>query len=69
MNSIVMPDTSILRIVPDVEDLKNLQLITDGNVTDTGISEEFEFKIAKRHINKLVFNPRWYWINIKDKFL
>ena len=69
MNSIVMPDTSILKIVPDVEDLKNLQLITDGNVTDTGISEQFEFKIAKRHINKLVFNPRWYWINIKDKFL
>lgn len=69
MNSIVMPSSSTLKIVPDYVELKNLQLISDGNVINTDNSEYFEFRIGENFINKLVFDPMWYWINIKDKFL
>ncbi len=69
MNSIVMPSSSTLKIVPDDIELKNLQLISDGNIINTCNAEYFEFRIGENFINKLVFDPMWYWINIKDKFL
>lgn len=65
LNSVVMPETAKLTIVPD----KKIQLVMDGITQDFHNVEEISFNIGDKYINKLVFDPEWYWLNIKDKFL
>ncbi|MDO5718371.1 MAG: NAD(+)/NADH kinase [Tissierellia bacterium] len=68
-NSIVMPDNSVLKIVPIKGELNNLEIINDGVLIPLEDTDHIEFNFGLKSINKLVFNPNWYWINIKDKFL
>ncbi len=64
-NPMVMPQDAILDIVPQGE----VKLIQDGLVLDLGLCDKLSFTIGGKYINKLVFDPMWYWESIKDKFL
>lgn len=69
MNSIVMPNNTILEFVPIGRNLDNLIVIADGQSIQYKQLEKITFTISDLSIVKLVFNPDWYWFNIKDKFL
>lgn len=69
INSVVMPDTAVLEARPlDLEE-DTLQLVQDGIVIDLPGISRLKFTYGTRFVNKIVFDPKWYWINIKDKFL
>ncbi|MDO5689505.1 MAG: NAD(+)/NADH kinase [Tissierellia bacterium] len=69
LNPLVMPNTTKLRLVPTPREGDNILVIADGINLDFKEIEYIEFTFGKKHINRIVFNPMWYWINIKDKFL
>ena len=68
-NSLVIPDTSTLKIVPLENQNKKISFVIDGIEKDYTDVEYFEFKKSLFKLYKLVFNENWYWINMKDKFL
>lgn len=68
-NSIVIPNTSSLKIVPHEKSYKKIAFTTDGIDRSFENIEYFTFKKAYQKIYKLMFNKDWYWINMKDKFL
>ena len=69
LNSIVIPNTSSLKIVPREGNMKKISFITDGIDHQYTDISYFEFKKSTTVLYKLVFNQNWYWINMKDKFL
>lgn len=68
-NSIVIPNSSTLKIIPRENSHKKLSFITDGMEQDCENIFYFEFKKSIKKIYKIVFDKNWYWINMKDKFL
>lgn len=68
-NSIVIPNTSTLKIVPLENSHKKISFITDGMEQKCENVMYFEFKKSIQKIYKIVFDKNWYWINMKDKFL
>ena len=68
-NSLVIPDTSTLKIVPLENQHKKISFVADGIEKDYTDVSYFEFKKSRFKLYKLVFNENWYWINMKDKFL
>lgn len=68
-NSIVIPNTSTLKIVPLENSHKKISFITDGIEKKCENVMHFEFKKSIQKIYKIVFDKNWYWINMKDKFL
>ncbi|MDD7765453.1 MAG: NAD(+)/NADH kinase [Peptoniphilaceae bacterium] len=68
-NSIVIPNTSVLKIVPIEDSHKKISFIKDGIENEYKDISYFEFKKSKTMLYKLIFNENWYWINMRDKFL
>lgn len=68
-NSIVIPNTSTLKVVPLDESYKKIAFTTDGMDRSVDNISFFNFKKSYKKIYKLMFNKDWYWINMKDKFL
>lgn len=68
-NSIIIPNTSSLKIIPLEKSYKKIAFTADGIDHKYENISYFKFKKAYKKIYKLVFNKDWYWINMKDKFL
>ncbi len=64
LNSIVLSNKETLTMSAS----ENCQLIVDGYKIEEKI-DNIEFSMPEVYINKLVFNPDYYWKNLKDKFL
>ena len=72
-NSLVLPNMSKLKIkFPNYDPNKTLLIVHDG------IENEFHnyhdileivFYPSEKAIKRLVFDPNWYWNNLRDKFL
>lgn len=68
-NSIVIPNTSTLKIVPLDDSHKKISFIADGIDHEYKNISYFKFQKSNTKLYKLIFNKDWYWINMKDKFL
>lgn len=71
-NSVILPSNAVLKTeVTKIDRNNEYLLIIDGinKYYKRSAIDYIEFGISKKHINKLVFNKNWYWLNIKDKFL
>lgn len=70
LNSIVIPNTSVLKIKTRNEDYQDKALfISDGMNLAYDDLDYIEFETSDINIKKLSFYKNWYWLNIKDKFL
>ncbi len=68
-NSIVIPNDTIMDIVPEKRYASSMLVIADGMELKFRQIQNLKFDIADRYIRRLVFNKNYYWTNLKDKFL
>lgn len=68
-NSIIVPDGSIVTLMPDARYLNTSILVADGIEKRIREIESIDFLISKRSITRLSFSENWYWHNLRDKFL
>lgn len=67
--SIVVPSQTKTRLCFDASDCHRVELITDGIAQQFHGLDFIEISQASQGIQRLVFDPQWYWKNIKEKFL
>lgn len=68
-NSIVIPNDTIMDIIPERRYQSTMLVIADGMELRFKQVQKLTFDIADRYIRRLVFNKNYYWANLKDKFL
>lgn len=68
-NSIVIPNDTMMEIVPERRYASSMLVIADGMELKFRQIRNLRFDIADRYIQRLVFNKNYYWTNLKDKFL
>lgn len=67
--SIVVPSTSVCEIVPRVSERGGLTITADGFRQNYLEIHKVTVTVPKNAIQRIVFEPNWYWLNLKDKFL
>lgn len=67
--SIVVPSHSVCEVCISADDADSLCVATDGMEQNFKGLQRISFCDPKRTIKRVVFNPDWYWYNLKDKFL
>lgn len=67
--SIVVPSTSVCEVIPRVSERDGLTITADGFRQKYLEIHKVTITVPKTAIQRIVFEPNWYWLNLKDKFL
>nr|WP_027347330.1 NAD(+)/NADH kinase [Helcococcus sueciensis] len=67
--SLVVPKETLIRLVPKSRGDVPFSIGVDGIHKEHDNIREINIKLSDKIINKIVFNPDWFWINIKEKFI
>ena len=68
-NSIVIPNDTVMDIIPERRYSSSMLVISDGMELKFKQIRKLKFDIGDRNIRRLVFDKNYYWTNLKDKFL
>lgn len=66
---LVLSEETEVKIKIHMDEQDKILISSDGLSIDESEINEVKITIPKNNIKKLVFNPTWYWQNIKDKLL
>lgn len=67
--SLVVPKETVIKIIPKTKYDAPFSIGIDGIPKEHENIRELNIKLSDKIINKVVFNPDWFWINIKEKFI
>lgn len=67
--SLVVPSSSQCTVQFDPKDGNRIRVTSDGVMNSYKGVRELHFCVPNRTIQRIVFNPTWYWNNLKEKLL
>lgn len=67
--SLVVPKETVIKIIPKFRNDAPFSIGIDGIHKEHKNIREINIKLSDKIINKIVFDPDWFWINIKEKFI
>lgn len=68
-NSIIIPGSTLVTIIPERRHYNDTLIVNDGDEIKLKKVEKINIKISNDTIHKLNFKNGIYWDNLKDKFL
>lgn len=66
---LVVPGDLEVRVEIPEGEREDTLIIADGNCLDFPDLASLVVRVPSNTVNRIVFNPDWYWWNLKDKFL
>lgn len=67
--SLVVPRETKIKLIPKSRNEAPFAIGIDGMHNEHTNIYEVNIKLSEKVINKMVFDPNWFWINIRDKFI
>ncbi len=69
LNSIITPEDSVIKIVPNTKYFKDIIILRDGEEIIVKNIQDLKITLDSKTINRLIVTDDSYWNNLRDKFI
>lgn len=69
LNSIITPEDSVIKIVPNTKYFKDIIILRDGEEIIVKDIKDLKITLDSKTINRLIVTDDSYWNNLRDKFI